>query len=313
MVQKNPSIFGLIGFPVKHSFSPAMHNAAFEKLGIDADYRLFEVRPQDLEDFLLKPDREFPDKNDNIVRAGDVICFNITIPHKIRALQILSKQCPLGWKPLDSYFSTLSGAINTVKRTENGIECLNTDAIGFIKSLQEDLNFYHKDKTILLIGCGGAARAIISGLCWPIGDSVLKIYATDISVEAIKATEEHFLSVNKPSISEKLEFIPIGKVKNIIGKCDLLINATPIGMKNGDNLLVEKNLLHENLYIYDIVYNRKTKLLETAQSLGLKATGGLGMLLYQGSSAFTFWTGKQAPIEIMRKALMSEISKKGGV
>lgn len=322
MAEQKPLIFGLLGFPVKHSFSPAMHNAALRYLKIDAQYRLFEIKPEDLQDFLLLPEKKFADTNGNIINAGDVIGFNITIPHKVEAWQILGKEIPLGWSSSDRFFVELSGAINTAIREKNKISYYNTDAVGFLESLRKDLDFYYKDKTILLLGCGGAARAIIAGLCW--GGGVAKIYATDISKDAIQSTKEHFLSINRPSISTKLEFISIKDIPAVIRNCQLLINATPVGMKEGDDSVIDKKLLPQDtgLNVYDIVYNRKTKLIQDAESLGLKYADGLGMLLYQGVESFKYFTEKvrqiwpqiaikerDSIVNIMHQALKEEIAK----
>ena len=152
-------VYGLIGYPVKHSLSPAMHNAAFKELNIDAEYRLFEVRPQDLEDFLLK--------------RNDIAGFNITIPHKVRAREILEEKFPFDKYSQDLQSNLLdvliSGAVNTVKRSGSKLEYWNTDAKGFIDSLTKDLDFdlnKGEYKNVIVFGCGGAGRAVICGLCW---------------------------------------------------------------------------------------------------------------------------------------------------
>lgn len=253
--------YGIIGWPVKHSLSPAMHNAAFKKLGIDAEYRKFEVKPADLEDFLLN--------------RKDVLGFNVTVPHKVRAKEILDRV-------VDEKIACVD-AINTVKREGSKIKYANTDVAGFLTSLREDLKFDHKDKNVLLIGCGGAGRAIIAGL----SKSAKKIYAYDSNPDAIKS-------------SGILQCISAKEIPEIIKDCQLLVNATPIGMKKGDSSPIDKELLHKNLFVYDVVYNRETELVKAAKG---PAVGGLGMLLYQGVHAFEFWTGKRAPIDVMRKAL----------
>ncbi len=267
-------IYGIIGWPVKHSLSPAMHNAAFKELGIDARYEAIPVKPEDLEGFLLN--------------RKDVKGFNVTVPHKVRAKEILKDKAEA------SDCAELCGAINTVKREKGKIKYTNTDVLGFLTSLKKDLGFEHKDKSVILIGCGGAGRAIIAGLI----SECRKIYVYDNSESAMKSTEDAF-----SKIKDKLQFISKGKIPRIIKNCRLLVNATPIGMKKGDGSPVDKGLLHKDLSLYDVVYNRETEFVKDARSLGLPATGGLDMLLYQGVHAFEFWTGKQAPVEAMRNAL----------
>lgn len=283
--------YGVIGCPIKHSLSPAMHNVAFKKLGIDAEYKAFEVRPEELEDFLLN--------------KKEVIGFNITIPHKVRAKEILEKSFPLKTNIVSV---RLSGAVNTVKRTGNRLEYSNTDVLGFLRSLTADLKFELKigkeSKSIFLIGCGGAGRAVIAALTEFTSD--FKIYLYDKSEKAIDSTKEYFSTLSpawKETLGRKIEFISEKEIPDKIKNCQLLVNASPVGMKEGDISIIDKKLLHKKLSVYDLVYNRETELVKDAKSLRLLAANGLGMLLYQGASSFEFWTEKKAPIDVMRKAL----------
>lgn len=312
----NPSpqkIYGLIGYPVKHSLSPAMHNAAFCALKINAEYRLFEVKPEELEDFLLKPDKVLKDTNGNSIRAGDVLGFNITIPHKVKAREILErgfpydKNAPLMLEAL--HYVKTCGAINTVRRINDKLEYFNTDASGFLKALEHDLKFDTKNKKVLIIGCGGAARAIISALSWKqLG--INKIFINDIRIEALGSAKQHFSQLSDSEyLMEKLQFIPSQDIPKVIADCNLLINATAVGMKDGDGSAVNKDLLHNGLSVYDVVYNRETQLIKDAKSKGLPAKGGEGMLLWQGVLAFKIWTGQDAPTDIMRQALQEELKK----
>lgn len=307
-------IYGLIGYPVRHSFSPAMHNAAFKALNINAEYKLFEVSPEELQDFLLS-DNPTEDVNGNFVSKEDIFGFNITIPHKVKAKEILEKEFPSAQDtPLvleNLYYVKLSGAINTVKKAGKELKYFNTDATGFFKSLtcKESLcfDFEPRGKNILLIGCGGAGRAIIASLSW-INVGVKKIYINDINDKTISSTKEHFQQLTQyPHLEGILEFISIKDIPRVIKDCQLLINASPVGMKEFDGSAIDKNLLHENLYVYDVVYNRETQLIKDAKSQGLTCMDGRGMLLYQGAEAFEFWTGERAPIDLMRQALEKEL------
>ena len=308
MAKKNPEIFGLIGFPVKHSFSPAMHTAAFKKLGINAQYKLFEVNPQDLEDFLLKPEKEFKDTESDVFRAGDIAGFNITIPHKVRAKEILKKHANA--KNEKPFYAELSGAINAVKRENYNLAYTNTDAPGFLMSLKKELEFNPKGRRALVIGCGGAGRAIIAALSGK-DAGIDKIFIYDKSNEAMDAARKHFSAcfIDYPYLEKKLEFILSTQISDTIKKVNLLVNASPVGMKEGDPSVVDKNALYKDLYVYDAVYNRQTQLIKDAKSLGIKASCGLGMLLYQGAYAFEFWTKKSAPVKEMKNALKKEINK----
>lgn len=298
-------IYGLIGYPVKHSLSSAMHNAAFEALNINAEYRLFEVEPEKLEDFLLKPDKIFKDTKGNSIRAGDILGFNITVPYKVRALEIASlikNAVPRQYSEV-----VLSGAINTVKRENGKLHYRNTDTVGFMKSLREDLKFNSANKNIFIFGCGGAGRAIIAGLICK-GAGIKKIFIYDLNKDAIDSAQKHFSKLSA-WIEGELEFISLEQIPEKVKDCALLINASPLGMKEGDGSVINKDLLHVNLSVYDVVYNRQTQLIKDAKSAGLNAVNGLGMLLYQGLKAFELWTGKKAPVEVMRKALLEAIKQ----
>lgn len=305
MNPQQKKIYGLIGYPVKHSLSPLMHNAAFMTLGIPAEYKLFEIKPEELENFLLKE-----------IFTSDISGFNITVPYKIKAREILEKKFPFDKNApqmLDTlYYVKLSGAINTVKKDGDKLQYWNTDATGFLKSLREVLGFEPKEKKILIIGCGGAGRAIIASLSW-INVSVQKIYINDINLKAINSAKEHFLQLPQyPHLKDVLRFISTEEIPAVLKDCDLLVNTSPVGMEDADVSVINRNLLHKDLYVYDIVYNRKaeTRLVKDAKSLGLHVAGGLSMLLYQGVDAFELWMdGQKAPIEIMRSALNEGVKK----
>lgn len=309
-----PKIYGLIGYPVKHSRSPIMHNAAFQALKIPAEYILIPVEPKKLEDFLIN-NKKISDIDGNPVSIQDLSGFNITIPHKVKAKEILVKKFPYTTgervQP-DLYYVGLSGAVNTVKREGNELKYYNTDAAGFFKALEADLKFEIKDKSALLIGCGGAGRAIIASLSWK-NRGINKIYVYEISAGAVESTKEHFSNLSsewRDNLAKKVEFVSDVKIKEAISRCQLFVNASSVGMKEGDPSPIDKNLLHKDLSVYDVVYNRKTQLIKDAESLGLNAKDGLGMLVYQGAVAFELWLpGQKAPVEVMRKVLEEELKR----
>jgi shikimate dehydrogenase len=310
-------IYGVIGWPIKHSLSPAMHNAAFKALGMQdkAKYIKIPIKPDILEDFLLK-DIEVKDTEGNSVRSKEILGFNITIPHKVKAKEILEKNFPADNSTNEDdvarHYVDLSGAVNTVKRVKNKPPVpRNTDVLGFLTSLKEDLKFNHANKNVLLVGSGGAGRAIIAGLGY--GDVMSnKIYVWDKSSEVMKTTEDFFRSFLRAT--GDLNFISEEKIQEVIKDCHLLVNVSPVGMKEGDPSPIDKKLLHKDLYVYDVVYNRETQLVKDAKALfGEKqAVGGKGMFLYQGGHAFKFWTGVDVPVEkiaeIMKTALQKALS-----
>lgn len=314
-LNSRPAIYGLIGYPVKHSLSPLMHNAAFKALKINARYTLFEIQPDELEDFLLR-NKKAKDVEGNYFSVEDFSGFNITIPHKVRAKEILEKRFPFNARKdralENSYYVKLSGAINTVKKEDGILRYFNTDASGFLRSLKHDLGFDTEGKCALIIGCGGAGRAIIAGLSWK-NCGIKKIYAYDISNEVINSARKHFFQSAFPQsehLTKTLEFISIEQIPEVITRCRLLVNASPVGMREEDASVINKNLLHQDLCVYDLVYNRTTPLTEDAKARGLKhVVDGKGMLLCQGADAFEIWIGEKAPLDVMRDALVTETKR----
>lgn len=277
-----PRIYGLVGYPVQHSFSPALHNAAFKALKINAKYRLFPLKEDEL-GFFLKD-----------LRKNNIFGLNVTIPYKekiIPFLDSLSKE------------ANLIGAVNTVKRIDDKLEGFNTDGEGFLKHLTEDLGFNAVNKTLAIIGAGGAARAVSIYLT--------KAKPKRISIYDVDKTKTSVLISHLKKNFNGIEFIETNSIEGLnIQKSDLLVNATPIGMKETDPCLVDEKFLHKNLLVYDLIYNPKeTKLLKLAKAKGTKTSNGLGMLLYQGMLSFEEWIGEALPIEIMRQALQKELEK----
>lgn len=276
-------IYGVLGYPAKHSLSPAMHNAAFAELKIDAEYKIFEVEPENLESFILS-------------LSKDNICgLNVTIPYKEAVLKYLKWQSP------EVRFTEACNTI--VVKDKNFIEGWNTDGVGFHRHLTTELNFNIPGKQVVVLGAGGAAKAVTDQLARHKAKGI-EIYDIDKSRSA--------------KLSEKLnkEFVNcistyVSSVEELdIENTDLLVNATPVGMKKNDPCLIDGDKLHKKLLVYDLVYNPpETKLLSLARKKGARVSNGLGMLLYQGIRSFEIWTDKKAPPEVMRQALNEEIKK----
>ncbi len=288
----NRAIYGLVGYPLRHSLSPAMHNAAFKELGIDAEYRLFEIELDSLKDFLIN--------------RSDVLGFNVTVPYKVKAKDILAKESHFKENLSEAEIAvSITSAINTVKR-EPRLKLYNTDVLGFSKSLVEDLGFNKKGKNVLVLGAGGAGRAVIAGLSQE-NNSASKIYISELNRDTVASVKKHFLSISR--LKDKFEFIEESDISSVIKECELLVNATAVGMRDSDSSAIDLSLLHKGLSIYDVVYNRETALVKEARSLGLPTSDGLGMLLYQGVAAFEIFTEREAPIEIMREALLKGVKR----
>lgn len=280
--KKDKQLYGLIGYPVKHSFSAFMHNAAFAHYKMNAEYQLFEVSPEELDEFFKK----------TIVEIG-IKGFNVTVPHKERAVAYLDGEKELLVK--------IIGAVNTIRVEPNGsLSGFNTDAGGFLRDLEEQ-GATVADKNVFLLGAGGGAKAVAFAIM-----NQLPKKLSILDIDSAKAQElakriKHFY----PSVAIETAM----RVEDLdIGKADILINATPVGMKPEDPLLVKKEWLRPELFVYDLIYNPiETKLLKIAREVGCRCANGLGMLLYQGCLAFEHWTQKQAPVDVMRKALTGRI------
>ncbi|OGB89289.1 shikimate dehydrogenase [candidate division WOR-1 bacterium RIFCSPHIGHO2_01_FULL_53_15] len=277
-------IVGLIGYPLGHSVSPAMHNAAFKELGLDYEYIPFEVEPADLKEALPG------------LRALHIAGFNVTIPHKEAIVPLLDDVTKL---------AATIGAVNTVVNQDSKLIGYNTDGPGFIESLKEDANFEPAGKRVVVLGAGGVSRAVSVMLAEVEAASIV---IADIVEEKAKGLAEY---VNDLSKTKCLGANISGQtLKNEIERADLLVNATPIGMspKINDSPLPSGVKLNKKTLVYDLVYNpAETKLLKTAKKAGCRVVSGLGLLVRQGAIAFTVFTGEEAPIETMwsaaRKAL----------
>lgn len=269
-------VLGLLGYPVAHSLSPAMHNAAFEHLRLDCCYVTFPVKPGFLKDAVRS------------VRALNLAGVNVTMPHKENVIPLLDK--------VDADASFI-GAVNTIvnQSASGGGKLIgyNTDGRGFMRSLSEAQIAVNK-KNVLILGAGGASRAI--GFYLAKKASALFIYDIDE-----KKSGKLIRDLRK--ISSKV--FPAKNI-NSMDKYNVIINATPLGLRKNDPVPVNISLLKRGHVVCDLIY-KKTKLLEMASKKGCRTLDGLGMLLWQGAFAFELWTGKKPPVEVMRKALLRNL------
>jgi len=260
------STYGLIGYPLSHSLSPVIHNTAFNELGLDATYKLFPLKEEELDSF-------FKDLKDF---SNPIFGLNVTVPYKERVLSYLDSLSPLAQQ---------IKAVNTiVVSKDRQLIGHNTDGPGFLSHLAE-LGVTTAGKNVSVIGAGGAARAIISVLCL-IPERPQKIRLYDIDGERARMLLQ--------DLDRQVDIGPIEVVNSLddlaIPGADIFINATPIGMKKNDPPLVDPEMLRPGLFVYDLVYNpRETLLLTTARQHGAKTANGLGMLFYQGILAFEHW------------------------
>ena len=275
-----PKLYGLVGFPIKHSLSPCMHNAAFSKLKINAKYKLFELKPEELGDFL----RSLTKKNNR--------GFNVTYPYKEEILGFLNSR---------SLAVREIGAANTVVVDAAGrLKGFNTDYLGFFAHLKE---LKVKPKRAAVIGAGGASKAICFAL------SRMKI--EELCIYDIDKFKSISLFKNLNSNFLKTKFNVAGRIEDLgIQNKDLLINASPVGMRSTDPCLVNPEDLHHGLFVYDLIYNPlETKLISLAKERNLNFSNGLGMLLYQGVFAFKQFTGRIPPVKAMKEALLKGVKR----
>lgn len=278
-INGSTDIYGLIGYPVKHTFSPLMHNAAFKTLGINAVYLPFEIKPADLETVMRS------------TRALGIRGLNVTVPYKEKVLKYLDE--------IDREAALIKAA-NTVVVKDGKLKGFNTDGRGFVKSLQEEFGVLPKGKRFFIMGAGGASRAISFSLALQgAGQIVLVDDVADKAIDLAKSLVRH-TACDAVALKKDTKAI-----KEMILNSDVLVNATPCGMKPHDPKLIDPNLLHKNLLVYDIIYNpRTTTLLRDARNKGAKTANGIGMLLNQGVLSFSLWTGRKAPVHVMKKALV---------
>lgn len=274
-------LFALIGDPVGQSLSPAMHNAAFRALGLKCAYIALRVPKPMLADAIAG------------VRGLDVAGLNVTIPHKISIISLLDE--------LDES-ANLVGAVNTVKNNRGKLIGFNTDGEGALRALEEKIGSV-KGKEVVLLGAGGAARAIAFSLARA-GARLTIANRTVPRAQALASAVEQKLSTNV-----KVASLNRAELTKALKNVDVLINATSVGMHPKiDKTLVRANMMRRGLVVYDIVYKPlRTKLLREARRAGGKTIDGLGMLVHQGALAFEIWTGKRAPIKIMKAAAKREL------
>jgi shikimate dehydrogenase len=270
-------VCAVFGLPIRHSASPAMHNAAFAAQGLNWCYVACEVDPKNLKAAI--------DGAKLMGFAG----LNLTIPHKLLAVDMMDV--------LDASAKRW-GAVNTVHFTERGAVGYNTDANGVAASLREDLKMKVRGAKILLLGAGGAGRTAALKLA---SERVAELYLvnrTKSKAEVIAAEiEQHFPHVKVATAYPK-------------GKVDLVLNATSLGLKPDDAspLDLKKFKFKQTPAVYDMVYRpAETPLLHAARLAGCKTVNGLSMLLHQGAHAFEIWTGRAAPLEVMRRALEDNV------
>jgi shikimate dehydrogenase len=281
VISGQTKIYGLIGFPVRQTFSPPMHNAAFAAAGLDAVYLPFPVAPGSLPDAVRG------------LRGLGIAGWNVTLPYKTAVIALLDEIEPE---------AKAAGTVNTVLNRSGHLYGCSTDGAGFLLSLAEKA-VEVADKAVLLLGAGGAARAVAFSL---MREGVGRFMIANRTAE--KAENLAVKLRNSGGRTRPVKTLPwcAEAIDTAAAAADIIINATSLGLKPRTDPVIPLSFdkVSRECIVCDLTYNPPlTPLLAAAAARGLRTVGGCGMLLYQAAAAFELWTGRKAPVEVMRQAL----------
>ena len=282
-----PGDYGIIGDPVAHSLSPAFQNAAlshwWRAQGRDAKdapvYRLFPVTPADVPAALTA------------ARQRKLAGLNVTVPHKTAVVPHLDG--------LHTFAKTV-GAVNTVKNESGKFIGYNTDGLGFERAVTEDMGV--TPDVALVLGAGGTGQVIVHQL---LAMDIHRVYWWNRTPSKIAELLE------KMPDTDRVRPVDDEEIEEICRESDLFVNATSVGLAEGDGLPAPGLVFSDQQAAFDVVYHRRTAFLEAAEAAGALVCGGLPMLLHQGAAAFEIWTGANAPVDVMRRALDAALKEKG--
>jgi shikimate dehydrogenase len=274
-VQGSTKTYCIIGDPIQHSLSPGMQNAAFAAAGLNCTYIAFRVPANELKESVES------------LRSINVSGFNITVPHKVEAMKYLDE--------LDAS-AKKAAAVNTVNNIEGIFRGYNTDIDGFIEPLRKrHVDF--QGMRVLVLGAGGAARAVVAALAQEGGISKVMIANRDVQ----RAGE---LTRIGSGLGLKCETLPLDKAQDVSAECDMIVNATTVGLSHEPSP-IDHGHIKKGSIVYDIVYRPiVTDLIENAKYAQATVVYGYEMLIEQGAKAFEIWTGLPAPREAMKKNLL---------
>ncbi len=271
----------VIGDPIEHTLSPLIHNAAFKHLKLDFVYVAFRVRREELENAVKG------------MRSLGVNGFNVTMPHKNAIIKYLDE--------VDSAAKFI-GSVNTVLNDDGKFVGFNTDGVGALKALKEN-QVYPYGKKLLLLGAGGAARAIAFQLASEAGKLTILNRDGEKAKQLAKILRERF---GKKIVGNTLS---ASLLKEELKDADILVNATSVGMHpNPEQTLINREWLKPDMTVTDIVYNPiETKLIKDAKAVGAKVVYGTEMLVFQGAASFEIWCKRPAPVEVMRQVILKSV------
>jgi shikimate dehydrogenase len=274
----------LIGHPVAHSLSGAMQQAAFDDQGIDATYELWDRAPIALADTIEE------------LRGDDYLGANVTIPHKERVVPLVDRL---------TEEAHATGAVNTITKEGKRLVGHNTDVPGFRVALDRLVGKQKMPRHAVVLGAGGGARAVVYGL---ITEGFQRVVVFNRHLHRAEGLVKHF---GRSASHMELRAMPWHEsiIEAELAKTKVLVNATSIGLAD-DQTPVPGELIPPELVVLDLIYSR-TRFLRDAEAAGCTVSDGEQMLLHQGAAAFTLWTGKPAPLELMQRKLKE--ARAGGV
>jgi shikimate dehydrogenase len=284
-----PAEVGLavLGHPVEHSLSPAMHNAALEALGSKLRYAKIDCPPEQLAEAI------------DLARKAGFSGLNLTIPHKFEALNLCNE--------LDDTTRQL-GAVNTLLFDGSRIVGFNTDGPGLVRAIREVFAFDLRDLRVMVLGAGGGAGSAAALQCaLERCPRLVLVNRTEGKAHDVAAQAQKLLHTDRlEGPDDPVTVIPLEEsaLREQLGRTDLVINATSLGMKRTDPRLVPAALLTPDLMVYDMIYRPAvTRLLEDAQNANARTANGLSLLLHQGALSLEIWLNRPAPLDAMRRAL----------
>ncbi|MCS7114674.1 MAG: shikimate dehydrogenase [Nitrososphaerota archaeon] len=278
-------VCAVIGDPIEHSLSPTIHNAAFQHLNLDFVYVAFQVKKEELS------------KAVRGIRSLNIHGLNVTMPHKTAIMKYLDD--------VDATAKAI-GSVNTILNADGKLIGFNTDGIGALNALKNN-QVELRGKRLLLLGAGGAAKAIAYQLAHEIEELRILNRTEEKAKKLAKFLQGKF---NKNIVGEVLSPTIL---KERLKEADILINATSVGMHpRPDQTLIEREWLKPSLTVMDIVYDPpETRLLRDAKAVGAKVVNGVEMLLYQGAASFEIWCCRPAPLNVMREAIAKNLGRRG--
>lgn len=283
---------GIIGYPIKHSMSPAFQNAAIRHHGLDMTYEAWEVPMTGVREFVAEVRTE----------QSNILGFNVTVPHKEMVMEYVDELSPEAKR---------AQAVNTIMKRDGRLFGHNTDGLGFVRALKEEAGFSAAGKRVLILGAGGAARGVVMALA---SEGMASVAIANRTVDRAKRL------VKDLKQGWKGEARAIGlsgeEMEEEASQADLIVQCTTMGMLHGGaerESALSREQIPSGAVVYELVYNPPvTPLMQEASKSGARVLGGLSMLIYQGAVAFELWTGKPAPVDVMfkaaRKALMERTS-----